>query len=66
MASTLPWRLSDKESACNAGEVGDKGLISIKEDPLGKEVATTPIFLPVKFHRQRILMDPSPWGHKTV
>jgi len=46
--------------------MGDKGLISVKEDPLGKEVATTPIFFPGKFHRQRILAGHSPWGHKTV
>ena len=33
----LPWRLSDKESICNAGETG---LIPGQEDPLEKEMAT--------------------------
>ena len=33
----LPWRLSDKESACNAG---DMGSIPGQEDPLEKEMAT--------------------------
>ena len=33
----LPWWLSDKESACNAG---DTGSIPGQEDPLEKEMAT--------------------------
>ena len=33
----LPWWLSDKESACNAG---DMGSIPGREDPLEKEMAT--------------------------
>ena len=31
------------------------------EDPLEEEM---PVFLPGKFHRQRSLLDYSPWGHK--
>ena len=33
----LPWWLSDKESVCNAG---DMGSIPGREDPLEKEMAT--------------------------
>ena len=31
---------------------------------LGVEVATTPVFLPGKFHGQMSLTGYSPWGHK--
>ena len=34
------------------------------EDPLEKEMATTPVFLPGEPHRQRSLVSYSPWGHK--
>ena len=33
-------------------------------DPLEKEMATTPIFLPGKSHGQRSLVGYSPWGCK--
>ena len=32
------------------------------EDPLEKELATIPIFLPGKSHGQKSLMGYSPWG----
>ena len=48
----LPWRLSGKESTCNAGDLG-------WEDPLEK--GTTPGFAPGGFHRQRRLVACSPW-----
>ena len=35
-----------------------------QEDPLGKEMATHPIFLPGEFHEQRSLVGYSPWDHK--
>ena len=35
-----------------------------REDPLGKEMALTPVFLPGKPHGQRSLVGYSPWGHK--
>ena len=35
-----------------------------QEEPLEKEMATTPIFLPGKFHGQRSLVGCSPWGCK--
>ena len=36
-----------------------------REDPLEKEMATTPVFLPGESHRQRNLVGYSPWGHKS-
>ena len=36
------------------------------EDPLEKEMATHPVFLPGKFHGQRSLEGYSPWGCKRV
>ena len=36
------------------------------EDSLEKEVQLSPVFLPGKFHRQRILVGYSIWGHKRV
>ena len=33
-----------------------------QEDPLEEEMATTPVFLPEKFHGQRSLADYSPRG----
>ena len=35
-----------------------------QEDPLEKEMAPTPIFLPGKFHGWRSLLGYSPWGQK--
>ena len=34
------------------------------EDPLEKEMATTPVFLPGQFHGQRSLVGYSPWSCK--
>ena len=34
------------------------------EDPLEKEMATTPVLLPGKSHGWRSLVGYSPWGHK--
>ena len=33
------------------------------EDPLEKEMTTTPVFLPGEFHGQRSLVGYSPWSH---
>ena len=35
-----------------------------QEDPLEEGMATTPVFLPGKFHGQRSLVGYSPWGRK--
>ena len=37
-----------------------------QEDPLEKERAHTPVFLPGKFHGQRSLVGYSPWGPKEL
>ena len=53
----LPWWLGGKESACNAGDEGDKRF-----DPyVGKFLwrrawQHTPVFLPGESHRQRSLV----------
>ena len=36
-----------------------------REDPLQKEMATTPVFLPGESHGQRRLAGYNPWGHKS-
>ena len=48
----------------NAGNTREVSLIPGWEDPLGKKVATTPVFLPGKFHGQKSLTGYSLWGHK--
>ena len=40
------------------------GLNPESGDPLGKGMATTPVFLPGEFHGQRSLVGYSPWDHK--
>ena len=35
-----------------------------QEDPLEKGMATTPVFLPGEFHRQRSLVSYCSWGRK--
>ena len=35
-----------------------------QEDPLEKEMAPTPIFLPGKSHERRSMAGYSPWGRK--
>ena len=37
-----------------------------REDPLEKEMAITPVFLPGEFHGKRGLVGYSPWGHKEL
>ena len=37
-----------------------------QEDPLEKEMVTTPVFLPGEFHGQRSLAGYSPWCHKEL
>ena len=37
-----------------------------REDPLEKEMATTPVFLPGESQERRSLAGYSPWGHKGV
>ena len=37
-----------------------------REDPLGKEMAPTPVFLLGQSHEQRSLVGYSPWGHEEL
>ena len=37
-----------------------------QEDPLKKEMATLPVFLPGNSHGKKSLAGYSPWGHKRV
>ena len=37
-----------------------------REDPLEKEMSTTPVLLPGKFYGWRSLVRNSPWGHKEL
>ena len=54
--------LSDKESACSAGNSETPVRLLGWEDPLEKEV----VLLPEKSHGQRSLVGYSPWGCKRV
>ena len=55
----LPWWLSGKESACNAGSAGDTGSIpGSGRSPGGGH--GNPVFLPGEPHRQRSLVGYSP------
>ena len=53
-----------KNPTANAEDARDSGSILGREDPLEKEMATTPLFLPGKLHRERSLAGYSPWGRK--
>ena len=54
-----------KNSSANAGAaslIPGEGKTLEKEDPLEKEMAPTPVFLPGEFHGQSSLVGYSPWG----
>ena len=58
----LPWWLSGKESACNAGDV-----CSVPgSGRYGEKWQPTPVLLPGKSHGQGSLVDCSSWGCKRV
>ena len=59
----FPGGSDGKESACNAGGLG---LIPGWEDPLEKEMATTPVFLLRNSHGQRSMAGYTPWAHKRI
>ena len=62
-----PWRLTGKESDCNAEEAGDVGVHSLsREDPWKRKWQPTPLFLLGKFYGQRSLAGYSPWGCKEL
>ena len=50
-----------KESACNAGDIGDTVCIPrSRKDPGGGKLQLTPVFLPGKCHGQRSLAGYNP------
>ena len=57
----FPDGSDDKESACNAG---DLGLIPGLGRAPGGGHGTTSVFLLGEFHGQKSLVGHSPWGHK--
>ena len=61
----FPGGASGKESACNAEDIKDVGLIPGSEHPLEEGMAThSRLFLPGESHGQRSLAGYSPWGHR--
>ena len=54
---------SGKESTCQSGRPAFVFAPWV-EDPLEKEMATTPVFLPGESHGQRSLAGYSPWNPK--
>ena len=55
-----------KNPPANVGDMRDTGSIPGWGRSLEKEMATTPVFLPGKFHGQKSLAGYSPWGRKRV
>ena len=60
----LPWWLSGKESACNAGDIGFHPCWG--KIPWRTKWQSTLVFLPAKSHEQRYLAGYNPWGCKRV
>ena len=60
--SGLPWWLSRKGSAFNAGDPG--WIPGSGQSPWRRKWQRTPVFLPGKSLRQRSLVGYSPWGCK--
>ena len=48
----------------NLPVVQETKVQSLREDPLEKEMAPTPVFLPGESHGQTSLVGYSPWGCK--
>ena len=56
-----------KDLPASAGDAGVVGSIpGLGKIPWRRKWQLTPVFLPGKFHEQRILESYSPWGHKRV
>ena len=65
----LPLWLSNKESACNAGDCLDCRRHQfnpwVRKIPWRRNWKPIPVFLPGKSHGQRSLADYNPWGRKS-
>ena len=59
--SGFPDGSAGKESICNTGDTGDAGSVLGGDNPLEKEMATTPVFLPEKSHGQGSLVGTVQW-----
>ena len=58
---------SGKESASNAGDIREVGLIpGLGRSPGKGNGLPTPLFRPGEFHGQRSLVGNSPWGRKEL
>ena len=64
ITGVFPCRAVVKNPPPNAGDIRDTGLIPGSRRSLGEGLATTPVFLPRKFHGQKTLEGYSPWCHK--
>ena len=62
LSGGLPQWLSGEESACNARDAGDVGLIPALVRLHGRRRQPTPVSLPEKYHGQRSLVGYNPWG----
>ena len=60
----LPWWFSSKESACSAGDTGDRLDSWVRKIPWKMAWQPTPVFLPGEYHGQRSLAGYSQWGLK--
>ena len=60
----LPWWLSGKESACQAGDMGSSPRLG--RFPWRRKWQPTAVFLPGKSHGQRSLVGYSSCGHKKI
>ena len=61
----LPTRLSGKQAACQCKRRRRGGFnLWVEKIPWRGKWQPTPVFLPGKFHGQRILAGYSPWGRK--
>ena len=63
-----PCSSDDKESACNAGDLGSiPGFnVWVRKIPWRREWQPIPVFLPGKCHGQMSLAGYSPWGRKEL
>ena len=58
----LPWWLSDKESACNTGDL--RSIPGLGKFPRGRHGNPPLVLLPKEFHGQKSLVGYSPWSHR--
>ena len=54
-----------KNPPASAGDARDSGsIVGLGRSPGGKKWQLTPVFLPGKFHEQRVLVGYCLWGQK--